>query len=202
MKNLIFILCLLLTLGCGSRKANSKKTEKKQQVKVEQTQQTVQKADSTTKKQETKEQETSTKTQSSSWKYTAPAVQIRDSVRLIDSYAFKPFWLKINGDSINVSGMPAGASLESRSESSETLSWMQQRIDQLTKTNKELEAKSETKQEAQIIEREKIKEVERQSVQWALVVGALLLGLFLPSIFKAVWGFALAQIPFLSKFKK
>lgn len=200
MKNLIFILSLLLTLGCGSRKANSKKTEKRQETKTEQKQQTAQKTDSTAKKQETKEEQTSTKTQSSSWKYTAPQVQIRDSVRLID--AFKPFWLKINGDSINLAGLPAGSSLESRSESTETLSWMQHRIDALTKLNKELETKAELKQEAKIIEREKIKEVERQSVQWALVIGALLLGMFLPSIFKAVWGFALAQIPFLSKFKK
>lgn len=203
MKNIFFSLTILtLSLGCGSRKANSAKTEKRQEVKVEQKQETSTKTDSTSKKQETVKQETSTKTQSSGWKYTAPAVQIRDSVRLVQSYEIKPFWLKINGDSINVAGLPAGASLESRSESSETVSWMQQRIDQLTHLNKALTTKAEAKQEERVVEKEKIKEVERQSVQWALVVGALLLGLFLPSLLRTVWGFAKAQIPFLSKFTK
>ena len=181
MKNYLKFSLIFLLLGCGARHSKVDKRSKEMAVQTEQTEQ-IQK-DSTAKKETASEQTTKTSTLAQSWKYTAPIYITKDSL----IYRDRPFWLKLNGDSINVGSLPSGASLESRSESSESSSWMQTIISELTRKNELLTAENKKKQQIKYIETEKIKEVERQGVQWILLAVAFVLGLSLPYVLRGGW---------------
>lgn len=183
MKNYLKFSLIFLLLGCGARHSKVEKRSKGLTAQTEQVTKVQIQKDSAAKKETASEQTTKTSTLAQSWKYTAPIYTTKDSI----IYKSKPFWLKLNGDSINVGSLPYGASLESRSESSESSSWMQTIISELTRKNELLTAENKKKQEIKYIEKEKIKEVERQGVQWILLAVAFVLGLSLPSVLRGGW---------------
>ena len=185
MKNYLKFSLIFLLLGCGARHSKVEKRSKELAVQTEQITKVQIQKDSTAKKETASEQTTKTSTLAQSWKYTAPIYITKDSL----IYRDRPFWLKLNGDSINVGSLPSGASLESRSESSESSSWMQTIISELTRKNELLTAENKKKQEIKYIEKEKIKEVERQGVQWILLAVAFVLGLSLPSVLRGAWAY-------------
>ena len=183
MKNYLKFSLIFLLLGCGARHSKVEKRSKELAVQTEQITKVQIQKDSTAKKETASEQTTKTSTLAQSWKYTAPIYITKDSL----IYRDRPFWLKLNGDSIDVGSLPYGASLESRSESSESSSWMQTIISELTRKNELLTAENKKKQEIKYIETEKIREVERQGVQWILLAVAFVLGLSLPSALRGGW---------------
>lgn len=95
------------------------------------------------------------------------------------------------GDSIDISRLPQGSILESKNESSESEYMYQRAIDEQSKIisdlRKDLEEERSRKIKDKIVEVEKLKEVEKQTVQWYLVGAALILGTFLPSILKGLF---------------
>lgn len=195
MKKIILILTASLFLGCGGRQSAVQKSKKVQETSSEVQGIKKVKTDSSGTKKVQEQEQTSTKTNTNSWKYTAPAAV--DFPCLNGVGMLSPFYIKTPaGDSIDVSRLPAGSSLESLSESSEKATNYQRTVNEQAQIIKDLEAKLNKKEKAKTIEIEKIKEVERQSIQWLLVGGALLLGTFLPSIFKFLWSIIKSRFKF------
>jgi hypothetical protein len=182
MKNLIFLVSFLLLLGCAGRKIKTQIKEKAIEAQISEVKTSKVKTDSLSEKTEKTEQEKSTKTSINEWRYTAPTSFPCDNQKTFS----KPFWLMVNGDSINVSNMPAGASLESIKTDTESLEKLNKQLSQKDRKISDLEQKLAKKAKVTIEEREKIKEVEKQTFQWILVCLAFLVGLFMKTIIKAI----------------
>lgn len=181
MKNLIFLLSLFFLLGCGGRKAKTEIREKLTGAEISEIKTSKTKKDSLSEKNEKTEQEKATKTSISNWKYTAPTFPCDNQHTFI-----KPFWLMINGDSVNVANMPAGSVLENSKTDSESLEKLSREINQKDRKISELEEELAKKVKIKIEEKEKLKEVEKQSIQWILICLAFLGGLFIKPIIKSI----------------
>lgn len=182
MKNLILLISLLFLFGCAGRKAKSQVREKTEKAEMNEAKTTKAKTDSLSEKSEKTEQEKATKTSTNEWRYTAPDTFPCDNQKTF----IKPFWLMVNGDSINVANMPAGASLENIKTDTESIERLNRQISQKDRKISELEEKLAKKVKVTIEEREKIKEVEKQTFQWILVCLAFLVGIFIKPTIKAI----------------
>lgn len=192
MKKIIYfslLILLLVGLGCAGRSSAVHKTKKQTETSLQEesktTQKTEQKKDSTGSKKTTAQEQGSTKASSAGWKYTAPAT---DSPCL-NTEIIKPVFIRTaSGDSIDVSLLPRGAVLESQNSSSESnysnLMTIDEQARMIADLKQDLNAEKMRKLKEKIVNVEKLKEVEKQTIQWYLVGAALLLGLFLPNIFK------------------
>lgn len=182
MKNLILLISLLLLFGCAGRKSKSQVREKTEKAEINEAKSTKAKTDSLSEKSEKTEQEKTTKTSSSEWRYTAPSAFPCDNQKTF----VRPFWLMVNGDSINVANMPAGASLENIKTDTESVERLSRLLSQKDRKISKLEEELAKKIKVRIEEREKIKEVERQSLQWILICLAFLVGIFIKPTIKAI----------------
>lgn len=182
MKNLIFLISFLLLLGCAGRKSKTQIKEKAIEAQINEVKTSKTKTDSLSEKTEKTEQEKATKSSTNEWRYTAPASFPCDNQKTFT----KPFWLMVNGDSINVANMPAGASLENIKTDTESLERLNKQLTQKDRKISELEEKLSKKAKVTIEEREKIKEVEKQTFQWILVCLAFMGGLFIKPIIKGI----------------
>ena len=184
MKKLIFLLSFIFVLGCAGRKSKTSIKEKAVKAEINEVKTSKVKTDSLSQKEEKTDQSKATKTSINEWRYTAPKTFPCDNQNTF----IKPFWLMINGDSINVANMPAGASLENSKIDSESLEKLSKTNKELTRKISDLETKLKKKTKIQIVEKDKIKEVERQSLQWLLVCLAFLIGIFIKPLFKWILG--------------
>lgn len=134
-----------------------------------------------TKTTKTEETTSSVKTQTTesliAWKYTAPTMSFP---------AFNPIWLKIGSDSVDLSKLPPGSSLESnnetRSKSTDSLGMLKKKDEEI----KDLKNKLSKKVESKEIFIKEATEVERESFGWAFFAAGALVGLFVPSIIKSL----------------
>lgn len=192
MKKIFFYsLIILMILGCAGRQSSTQKTKKttetSQQEDLKTSEKVSTKTDSSGSKKTTEQGQSTSKTNSSGWKYTAPTSNPCNDTGLI-----LPVYIKTpSGDSIDISRLPQGSILESKNESSESEYMYQRAIDEQSKIindlRKDLEEERSRKIKDKIVEVEKLKEVEKQTVQWYLVGAALILGTFLPSILKGLF---------------
>lgn len=113
---------------------------------------------------------------SNSWRYVAPTIP--------DPLPRSPVWVRIGKDSIDLTTLPSGSSIESiftnresRSDSAAIINELKSEINNLKKSDKQStnEAVKETIYRKQIV---------KQSMQWYLIGAAALAGLFLPGILK------------------
>lgn len=181
MKKVIFLLSFFLLLACAGRKSKSQIKQKAIEAQISEVKTTKAKTDSLSEKDEKTEQEKATKTSINEWRYKAPDFPCDNH-----NTSVKPFWLMVNGDSINVANMPAGSSLENTKTDTETLEKLKKQLSQKDRKISDLEEELDKKVKVKIQEREKIKEVEKQSLQWILVCAAFLVGLFIKPIIKGV----------------
>lgn len=192
MKKIFFYsLIILMILGCAGRQSSTQKTKKttetSQQEDLKTSEKVSTKTDSSGSKKTTEQGQSTSKTNSSGWKYTAPTSNPCNDTGLIP-----PVYIKTpSGDSIDISRLPQGSILESKNESSESEYMYLRAIDEQSKIisdlRKDLEEERSRKIKDKIVEVEKLKEVEKQTVQWYLVGAALILGTFLPSILKGLF---------------
>lgn len=193
MKNLALLIVFSLLLACAGRQSRSEKTKKETQTSSEISQSQKTKEDSTVSKKSTEQGQSSTKINASSWKYTAPVSSSPCNDVLLSP--FKPFYLiTAKGDSIDVSKMPLGSSFEAREESTDHQESYLNTIDEQSRKIKDLESQLSSKQKAKTIEVEKLKEIEKQTIQWYLVALALVLGMFIPSTLSWLWKLIKKQI--------
>ena len=180
-----------MILGCAGRQSSTQKTKKttetSQQEDLKTSEKVSTKTDSSGSKKTTEQGQSTSKNNSSGWKYTAPTSNPCNDTGLIP-----PVYIKTpTGDSIDISRLPQGSILESKNESSESEYMYQRAIDEQSKIisdlRKDLEEERSRKIKDKIVEVEKLKEVEKQTVQWYLVGAALILGTFLPNILKGLF---------------
>ena len=192
MKRIIYysvIALLFLVLGCAGRQSSAQKSKKVTDTSLQEdqktAQKTVQKKDSMGSKKVTEKDQGSSKSVSKGWKYTAPAT----TSPCFNSGLIKPYFIYTStGDSIDVSRLPLGSSIESLNDSHESSYSLQRTVEEQSKKisdlKQDLKEERSKKAKDKIVEVEKLKEVERQTIQWYLVGAALVLGTFLPNIFK------------------
>lgn len=180
MNKLILSLFLaLFILGCAGRKVNK---DKRKFEAEKHTQRDTRTDSSSIKKSQT---DTSIKVNrsiidlSNSWRYVAPTIP--------DPLPRSPVWVRIGSDSIDLSSLPTGSSLESiftnresKSDSAAIINDLKSEINNLKKSDK----KSTSESVKETIYR---KEIVKQSMQWYLIGAAALAGLFLPGILKYLW---------------
>ena len=189
MKKIFFYsLIILMILGCAGRQSSTQKTKKttetSQQEDLKTSEKVSTKTDSSGSKKTTEQGQSTSKTNSSGWKYTAPTSNPCNDTGLIP-----PVYIKTpSGDSIDISRLPQGSILESKNESSESnysnLLTIDEQARMIANLKQDLKAEQLKKAKEKTVQVEKLKEVEKQTIQWYLVGAALLLGVFLPNIFK------------------
>lgn len=188
-KVIILSISVILISGCGSRKSTVSKSTKVSETSMQQDISVLKNKDSTGSKKTVEQEQKSIKLDVSSWKYTAPAQGLFPCV---DSSVLKPFYmLTAAGDSIDVSGLPFGSTLETNSDKSSINQSLSKTVDEQAKIIEALQLELSHKEEQKSVEVEKLKEVEKQTLQWYLVCAALILGHFMPSIYK--WAFRVVK---------
>lgn len=184
MKKLFYILLAIFILGCAGRKSRvdkkSSQTSESSEIKAI----TSKKVDSIIKKDTKIDNTVITNTNKAYWKYTAP---IFNPLNTDSLYVFKPFWLIINGDSVDVSKLPHGSTLESGTEDTDKSEYFQKIINELKSKKSELESQLNAKSDSKSKIIEKTKEVEKQSIQWVLVGIAFMVGIFIIPSLKGLW---------------
>lgn len=191
MKNIILILIsFILLLGCGSRKVSLNSSKSSGSTNTSESKETKQKELNEAEKIESVEQKTKTVKLTTGWKYTAP--QILQGVNPCDDSLLKPFWIMTpSGDSIDISRLPSGSVLETNQQNEDSESTFKSELSEKERKIKELEENLSKKAKIEYVEKIKLKDVERQSIQWMLVGLAFAGGIFLPSLFK--WLFKLIK---------
>ena len=178
---------LFMLYNCAGRKSATDKHISDSTFEIKDTEKISISKDSTSKKATKADTEVSKSEERASWKYTAPATLPTD---------IKPFWLKINGDSIDLSKLPAGSSLESNSETtkSKEQSKTETKENTSTKLDKEIDVKKEHKYKIKTIYKTKI--VVKKSTEWQWIILAFVLGFMSYFLLKF---FVIPKIPFLKK---
>ena len=191
MKNLILILfSLLLISGCGGRKVALKALKKSGSTNTSETKETKQKELNDSEKVQSVEQNTKTVLLTTGWKYSAPP--IFPGIDPCNIGLIKPFWIMTaTGDSIDVSLLPSGSTLETNQIKEDSESKFKSQLSEKERKIKELEDKLSKKAKVEYVEKIKLKEVERQSIQWILVGFAFAGGVFIPGLIK--WIFKLIK---------
>ena len=187
MKNLILILfSLLLISGCGNRKVSLNSSKKSGSIDTSESKETKQKEDTTSEKVQSVEQNTKTVLLTTGWKYSAPP--IFPGIDPCNNGLSKPFWIMTaTGDSIDVSLLPSGSTLETNQIKEDSEIKFKSQLSEKERKIKELEDKLSKKAKIQYVDKEKLKEVERQSIQWILVGFAFAGGVFIPGLFKRIY---------------
>lgn len=192
MKKIFFYSLLIFTIsGCAGRQSSTSKTkeikETASQEDVKVSQKTQQNTDSSGSSKTSDQGSGSSKTNTAGWKYTAPA----QSNSCPPETVLTVFIKTPSGDSIDITKLPQGSVLESLTESSESSYNYIKTIDEqyriIKDLRQDLEEERSKKAKEKIVEVEKLKEVEKQTIQWYLVGAALILGTFLPSIIKGAF---------------
>ena len=186
--NLILAIVLTLTLSnCAGRKSATDKYISDSTFELKNVERTSLSKDSVSEKTTKADTEVSKSEERASWKYTAPATLPND---------IKPFWLKINGDSIDLSKLPAGSSLETNSETykSKEQSKTESKENTSTKLDKNTEVRTEYKYKIKTIYKTKI--VEKKSTQWQWSILAFILGFISYFLLKFL---VIPKIPFLKQ---
>ena len=191
MKNLILILfSLLLISGCGGRKEALNTLKKSGSTNTSETKETKQKELNDSEKVQSVEQNTKTVLLTTGWKYSAPP--IFPGIDPCNIGLIKPFWIMTaTGDSIDVSLLPSGSTLETNQIREDSESKFKSQLSEKERKIKELEESLSKKAKIEYVEKIKLKEVERQSIQWILVGFAFAGGVFIPGLIK--WIFKLIK---------
>ena len=185
MKNLI-LFSLHLISGCGGRKVDLNTLKKSGSTNTSETKETKQKELNDSEKVQSVEQNTKTVLLTTGWKYSAPP--IFPGVDPCNNGLAKPFWIMTaSGDSIDISLLPSGSTLETNQIKEDSESKFKRRLSEKDRKIKELEESLSKKAKIQYVDKEKLKEVERQSIQWILVGFAFAGGIFLPGLFKRIY---------------
>ena len=186
--NLILAIVLTLTLSnCAGRKSATDRYISDSTFEIKDVERTSLSKDSISEKTAKADTEVSKYEERASWKYTAPATLPND---------IKPFWFKINGDSIDLSKLPAGSSLETNSETykSKEQSKTETKENTSTKLDKNTYVRTEYKYKIKTIYKTKI--VEKKSTQWQWIILAFVLGFMSYFLLKFL---VIPKIPFLKK---
>ena len=186
--NLILAIVLTLTLSnCAGRKSATDKYIADSTFEIKDVERTSLSKDSISEKTAKADTEVSKSEERASWKYTAPATLPNE---------IKPFWLKINGDSIDLSKLPAGSSLETNSETtkSKEQSKTETKENTSTKIDKTTDVRTEYKYKIKTIYKTKI--VEKKSTQWQWNILAFVLGFISYFLLKFL---VIPKIPFLKQ---
>lgn len=185
---LIAAVILMLTLfNCAGRKSATDKYVSYSTFEIKDVERTSLSKDSTTEKATKADTEVSKSEERASWKYTSPATLPTE---------IKPFWLKINGDSVDLSKLPAGSSLETNSETTKSKgqSKTETKENTSTKLDKEIDVKKEYKYKIKTIYKTKI--VVKKSTEWQWIILAFVLGFMSYFLLKFL---VIPKIPFLKK---
>jgi len=184
MKNLILILfSLILFSGCGGRKVALSTSKKSQSTNTSENKETKQKELNESEKVQSVEQNTKTVVLTTGWKYSAPP--IFPGLDPCNNGLSKPFWIMTaSGDSIDVSLLPSGSTLETNQIREDSESKFKSQLSEKERKIKELEERLSKKAKIEYVEKVKLKDVERQSIQWMIVGFAFAGGIFLPGLFK------------------
>ena len=186
--NLILAIVLTLTLSnCAGRKSVTDKYIADSTFEIKDVERTSLSKDSISEKTAKADTEVSKSEERASWKYTAPATLPNE---------IKPFWLKINGDSINLSNLPAGSSLETNSETtkSKEQSRTETKENASTKLDKNTDVRTEDKYKIKTMYKTKI--VVKKSTEWQWIILAFVLGFISYFLLKFL---VIPKIPFLKK---
>ena len=186
--NLILAIVITLTLSnCAGRKSATDKHISDSTFGIKDVERTSLSKDSISEKTAKADTEVSKSEERASWKYTAPATLPNE---------IKPFWLKINGDSIDLSKLPAGSSLETNSETtkSKEQSRTETKENASTKLDKNTDVRTEYKYKIKTIYKTKI--VEKKSTQWQWNILAFVLGFISYFLLKFL---IIPKIPFLKQ---
>ena len=186
--NLILAIVLTLTLSnCAGRKSATDKYISDSTFELKNVERTSLSKDSVSEKTTKADTEVSKSEERASWKYTAPATLPND---------IKPFWLKINGDSIDLSKLPAGSSLETNSETtkSKKQSKTETKENTSTKLDKNTDVRTEYKYKIKTVYKTKI--VEKESTQWQWDILVFVLGFISYFLLKFL---VIPKIPFLKQ---
>lgn len=185
--NKLILICILalLTLGCAGRKVKKSK-ELYEAKKTAQRDVTIDKTSNVkTETDEAVNVSRSSENITTSWRYVAPTMPTLNP---------KPIWLRIGNDSINLSALPEGSSIESlsgvfksKTDSGSIIKRLTEELNNLKKSDK---STSSEFVQASIVR----KEIVKESITWYLIGAALLVGLFLPKIITLIWKFIKSKI--------
>ena len=178
---------LFMLYNCAGRKSATDKHISDSIFEIKDVESTSLSKDSISEKTAKADTEVSKSEERASWKYTAPATLPTE---------IKPFWLKINGDSIDLSKLPAGSSLETKSETykSKEQSKTETKENTSTKIDKTTDVGTEYKYKIKTIYKTKI--VEKKSTQWQWIILAFVLGFISYFLLKFL---VIPKIPFLKQ---
>ena len=178
---------LFMLYNCAGRKSATDKHISDSTFEIKDVERTSLSKDSVSEKGTKADTEVSKSEERASWKYTAPATLPTE---------IKPFWLKINGDSIDLSKLPAGSSLETKSETykSKEQSKTETKENTSTKIDKTTDIRTEYKYKIKTIYKTKI--VEKKSTQWQWNILAFVLGFISYFLLKFL---IIPKIPFLKQ---
>lgn len=181
------LMLMLILFNCAGRKSATDKYVSDSTFEIKDVERTALSKDSVSEKATKADTEISKSQERASWKYTAPATLPNE---------IKPFWLKINGDSIDLSKLPAGSSLETNSETtkSKKQSKTETKENTSTKLDKNTDVRTEYKYKIKTIYKTKI--VVKKSTEWQWIILAFVLGFISYFLLKF---FVIPKIPFLKK---
>ena len=178
---------MLILFNCAGRKSATDKYITDSTFEIKDVERTSLSKDSISEKVTKADTEISKSQERASWKYTAPATLPTD---------IKSFWLKINGDSIDLSKLPAGSTLETNSETTKSKgqSKTETKENTSTKLSKNTDVRTEYKYKIKTIYKTKI--VVKKSTEWQWIILAFVLGFISYFLLKF---FVIPKIPFFKK---
>ena len=178
---------IFMLYNCAGRKSATDKYITDSTFEIKDVERTSLTKDSISEKVTKADTEVSKSQERASWKYTAPATLPNE---------IKPFWLKINGDSIDLSKLPAGSSLETNSETTKSKgqSKTETKENTSTKLSKNTDVRTEYKYKIKTIYKTKI--VVKKSTEWQWNILAFILGFISYFLLKF---FVIPKRPFLKK---
>lgn len=178
------LMLMLILFNCAGRKSATDKYVSDSTFEIKDVERTALSKDSVSEKATKADTDVSKSQERASWKYTAPATLPNE---------IKPFWLKINGDSIDLSKLPAGSSLETNSETtkSKEQSKTETKENTSTKLSKNTDVRTEYKYKIKTIYKTKI--VVKKSTEWQWIILAFVLGFISYFLLKF---FVIPKIPF------
>ena len=178
---------LFMLYNCAGRKSATDKYITDSTFEIKDVERTSLSKDSISEKVTKADTEVSKSQERASWKYTAPATLPTD---------INSFWLKINGDSIDLSKLPAGSTLETNSETTKSKgqSKTETKENTSTKLSKNTDVRTEYKYKIKTIYKTKI--VVKKSTEWQWIILAFVLGFISYFLLKF---FVIPKIPFLKK---
>lgn len=183
MKNLIFLL-LLLMFSCGNLKKQLQSSEEKYSETQKEVEKWRKKYDSMVHVYQKEIREIKQETTSNNWEYSAPPLLPGvkpDTVRVTE-----PIWMRVNGEMVNLAQLPPGSTFSSSSQVQKLTEYYRNEVQRMERVIADLKAQKQSEAKIQYIDRDRLVEVERQTVSWMLVCAALVLGIFIPDVFR--WG--------------